>query len=232
MKSLAFKKKTHSKSLTQNIVVIELTEGARRVPDHPHLYVLRTQRPPEAVLKSVQEGSGPKWITGTAKALRNDLVPKYKPTRKLEVAEERVKRLKTDLARQGFAINGDSKTWRVYVLDIDSDVAPPIPMKNRGKLGKVVYVGQTSLTLSAREARHRGAPSKAGRYIGGRKSKGRILRRNVELTPTKQIFTEDDAKKFESQTAHRLKRLGYRVLGDGLTDPEKKRRHRRDLVGD
>jgi len=221
VKSLAFKKKTRSKSLNQNIVVIELTEGARRVPDHPHLYVLRTQRTPEAVLKSVQEGSGPKWIIGTAKALRNDLVPKYKPTRKLQVAEERVKRLKIDLARQGFAINGDSKTWRVYVLDIDADIAPL--MKNRGKLGKVVYVGQTSLTLSEREARHRGAPSKAGRYIGGRKSKGRILKLNVELTPTKQLFTEDDARKFESQTAHRLKRLGYRVLGDGLTSPTKKK---------
>lgn len=221
MKSLALKKRTDSKSLTQNIVVIELTEGTRRVPDRPHLYVLRTQRTPEAVLKSVQDGNGPKWITGTAKAIRSDLVPKYKPTRKLKVAEERVKRLKADLARQGFAINGDSKTWRVYVLDIDADVAHPI--KNRGKLGKVVYVGQTSLTLSAREARHRGAPSKAGRYIGGRKSKGRILRRNVELTPTKQLFTEDDAKKFESQIAHRLKRLGYRVLGDGLTSPTKKK---------
>jgi hypothetical protein len=221
VKSLAFKKKTHSKSLTQNIVVIELTEGTRRVPDRPHLYVLRTQRTPEAVLKSVQEGNGPKWITGTAKALRNDLVPKYKPTRKLKVAEERVKRLKTDLARQGFAINGGSKTWRVYVLDIDADVARP--MKNRGKLGKVVYVGQTSLALAAREARHRGAPSKAGRYIGGRKSKGRVLKLNVELTPTKQLFTEDDARKFESQTAHRLKRLGYRVLGDGLTSPTKKK---------
>ena len=225
MKSLAFKKKTHAKSLTQNIVVIELTEGTRRVPDRPHLYVLRTQRTPEAVLKSVQEGNGPKWITGTAKALRNDLVPKYKLTRKLKVAEERVKRLKTDLARQGFAINSDSKTWRVYVLDIDADVAPPIPMKNRGKLGKVVYVGQTSLTLSAREARHRGAPTKAGRYIGGRKSKGRVLKLNREMTPTKQLFTEDDAKKFEVEYSHKLEMAGYRVLGDGLTDPKKKKRN-------
>lgn len=215
--------KRRPKNLPQNLVVIELTKGQRRVLNRPHLYVLRTQRAPEAVLKTVQEGNGPKWITGTATTLRNDLVPKYKPTRKLKVAEERVKRLKADLARQGFAVNGDSKTWRVYVLDIDADVAPPIPMKNRGKLGKVVYVGQTSLTLSAREARHRGAPSKAGRYIGGRKSKGRVLKLNRELTPTKQLFTESDAKKFESQTAHKLKRLGYRVLGDGLTSPTRKK---------
>ncbi len=215
--------KRRPKNLPQNLVVIELTEGERRVPDRPHLYVLRTQRTPEAVLKTVQEGNGPEWISGTAMTLRNDLVPKYKPTRKLEVAQERVKRLKVDLARQGFAINGDSKTWRVYVLDIDADVAPPIPMKNRGKLGKVVYVGQTSLTLSAREARHRGAPSKAGHYIGGRKSKGRVLKLNRELTPTKRLFTEGDAKKFESQTAHKLKRVGYRVLGDGLTSPTRKK---------
>lgn len=216
--------KSRLSNRTQNLVVIELAEGERRVPDRPHLYVLRTQRTPEAVLKIVQKGDGPKWISGSAIKLRSDLVPKYKPTKKLKVAEERVKRLKSDLARQGFAVNGDSRTWRVYVLNIDADLQPSIPLKNRGRLGKVVYVGQTSLPLSVREARHRGAPSKAGRYIGGRKSRGRILGRNDELTPTKQLFTEDDAKKFESLIARKLKNRGYRVLGDGLTDPKKKRK--------
>jgi hypothetical protein len=216
-------KKARPKNLPHNIVVIELAEGERRIPHLPHLYVVRTQRTPEAVLTSLQEGKGPKWITGNARGLRTDLIPRYKPTRKLEVAEERVKRLKADLARQGFAINGDAKIWRIYVLDVDADVPPPIPIKSRGKLGKVVYVGQTSLTLSKREARHRGAPTKAGRYIGGRKSRGRNPKLNTALTPDKQLFTEADAKKFESQTAHKLKRLGYRVLGDGLTSPTRKK---------
>jgi len=217
-------KKVRPKNLPHNIVVIELAEGERRIPHLPHLYIIRTQRTPEAVLKSLQEGKGPKWIIGNIRGLRTDLVPKYKPTRKLEVAEERVKRLKADLARQGFAINGDAKIWRIYVLNVEADVPPPIPIKNRGKLGKVVYVGQTSLTLPKREARHRGAPTKAGRYIGGRKTRGRNPKLNTALTPDNQLFTEADAKKFETQYSQKLKRAGYRVLGDGLTDPAKRRR--------
>ena len=203
-------------------MVIELTEGARRVPDRPHLYVLRTQRTPEAVLKTVQDGNGPKWITGTAKALRSDLVPRCKPTKKLKVAEESVRRLKTDLARQGFAINGDSKTWHVYVLDIDVDVPPPII--NRGKKNHVVYVGQTSKKIETRLKEHRGeALGKSGKYLGSRRTKGRNPRINRSLTPKKTCFTRVEAEKFEAQYSHKLKKAGYRVLGDGLANPTKKR---------
>lgn len=209
--------------LLQNLVVIELEGAERRVSGKPHLFVLRSQRMPEAVLKSLQEGKGPKWMQGHAKRLRPDLIPNFKPTRKKEVADSRVENLKTDLARKGFAINGDAKTWRVYVLDVDADVAPPI--KNRGKLNKVVYVGQTSKEIEIRLKEHRGeALGKSGRYLGSRRTKGRNPTINKSLTPKRKCFSQMDAEKFETDYSHKLKRAGYRVLGDGLNHPEKKKR--------
>ena len=196
------------------LVVVELRGLQRRIHDKPHLYVIATQRAPEVVLTSLQEGKGPEWIQGRAAALRPDLIPKYKPTRKKEIADRRLEHLKTDLTRRGFAINGDSKTWRVYVLDVDADVAPPI--KNRGKLNKVVYVGQTSTSLETRVRQHQGQLSGSGRYIGSRKVKGRNPTLNRRLTPSKVVFTVEDAKALETLTHRKLQRQGYRVLGDTI----------------
>lgn len=195
-----------------NLVVIELSGEQRRIPSKPHLYVARTQRNPEAVLQSLQEGKGPKWVQGRAKTLRPDLIPRYKPTRKKEIADVRLKNLKIDLARKGYAINGDTKTWRIYVLDVDADVSPPI--KKRGKLNKVVYVGQTSSPLNVRIEQHRGVTAKSGRYIGSRKVKGRNPTLNRRLTPAKVLHTETDAIAFETSTHKKLEKRGYRVLGD------------------
>lgn len=206
------KKEKFNQGFAQNLVVIELSGEQRRIPSKPHLYVTRTQRTPEAVLQSLQEGKGPKWIQGRAKTLRPDLIPRYKPTRKKEIAEVRLKNLKIDLARKGYAINGDTKTWRIYVLDIDADLAPPI--KNRGKLNKVVYVGQTSSPIEVRVKQHQGKLSQSGRYIGSSKVKGRQPELNLDLTPSRVLYTKTDAVLFETSIHKKLKQKGYRVLGD------------------
>ena len=206
------KSKKGTTNKAHNLVVIELAGEKRRTPGKPHLYVLRTQRNPDAVFQDMVQEKGPKWITGTAKALRSDLVPNFKPTFKRDVAEGRLKKLKLELAHQGFAINGDTSTWRVYVLDVDADVHPPI--KNRGKLGKVVYVGQTSATLAHRVAQHQGIPNKSGKYLGSRKVKGRNPKLNYRLTPKKTLFSAAEALQFEAHTNQLLRSRGYRVLGD------------------
>ncbi len=205
-------KKRPKKLQPHNLVVIELSGEQRRIPSKPHLYVTRTQRTPEAVLQSLQEGKGPNWVQGRAKTLRPDLIPRYKPTKKKEIAEVRLKNLKIDLARKGYAINGDTKTWRIYVLDVDADAAPPI--KNRGRLKKVVYVGQTSSQIEVRVKQHQGNPSKSGRYIGSPKVKGRQPELNLDLTPSRVLYTKTDAVLFETSIHKKLKQKGYRVLGD------------------
>lgn len=204
---------SHPKPKIHNLVVIELLGEKCRVPGKPHLYVLRTHLSPENVLESVKSSSGPKWISGTAKNLRADLIPNYRATTKRDVAEVRLERLKLDLARKGFAINGDTKTWRVYVLNVDADLKSIF--KNRGERGQVLYVGQTSATREKRLAQHQGKElSKSGKHIGSPKLKGRNLTPNKGLTPLKVLFTREDAIAFETKTHKNLEALGYKVIGD------------------
>jgi len=204
---------SHPKPKIHNLVVIELEGEKCRVPDKPHLYVLRTQLSPDKVFESVKSGNGPKWISGMAKNLRADLIPNYRATTKHDVAEVRLERLKSELARKGFAINGDTKTWRVYVLNVDADVKSV--SKNGGERKKVLYVGQTSATREKRLAQHQGKElSKSGKHIGSRKLKGRNLTPNKGLTPLKVLFTMEDAIAFETKTHKKLEALGYKVLGD------------------
>ena len=204
---------THVRPAKHNLVVVEVAGQKRRVRDKPHLYVFRTQRSVRDSFAQLKKGEGPIWVSGSDLKLRSDLVPKYAPTSKLKVAKERLERLKIDLARRGFAINRDASTWRVYVLDIDPNVAPAIG--NRGKLGRVIYVGQTSATVERRLAQHQGRVlSKSGKFIGSPKVRNRNPLLNTRLSPKKVLFTKADALAFETKVHQRLEVLGYRVRGD------------------
>lgn len=196
-----------------SLLVIELKGLEGRSPEKPHLYVIFTLRKPETEFVRLLRGEGPQFVRGRIVKLRNDLVPRYKETTKKEVAERRLERLKTYLSRRGYGINTDSKKWVVYVLNIDAEIEPVYP--NRGRLGEVVYVGQTSTTREKRLAQHQGKElSKSGKYIGSPKVRGRNPTINNGLTPLKILFTEDDAKAFETKIHIKLETLGYRVLGD------------------
>ena len=196
-----------------NLLVVELKELKGRNPEKPHLYVAVTSLNTDVAFQRLNEGLGPVWLQGKIERLRNDLIPKYSDTHKRDVAEKRLEKLKTDLSRQGFGVNGDSKVWVVYVLDVDPDTEPRI--LDRGKNGKVIYVGQTSTTRELRAEQHAGrVPSKSGKHIGAPSTKGRNPVLNLRLTPTKEMYTEADAIAFETATHMRLADLGYRVLGN------------------
>ena len=214
MNNLAAKDRaSQARPAQQNLVVVELAGQKRRVLDRPHLYVYRTQKTVKESYVQLVNGDGPSWVSSSVLKLRLDLVPRYKQTFKLKIARERLSRLKIDLARKGFAINCDASTWRVYVLDIDPNVSPAI--KNRGKRGKVIYVGQTSTTIERRLAQHQGRIlSKAGKFIGSPKVRGRNPTLNTRLSPKKVLFTKDDALAFETKVHQKFEDLGYRVLGD------------------
>jgi hypothetical protein len=196
-----------------NLLVVELNEPKGRKPEKPHLYIALTSLNTDVAFQRLKEGEGPTWLLGNVAKLRNDLIPHYRETRKRGVAEDRLEKLKKDLSRQGFGVNGDSKVWVVYVLDVDPDTEPII--LDRGKNGKVIYVGQTSTTRELRAEQHAGRVlSKSGKHIGAPSTKGRNPVLNLWLSPTKELYTEDDAIVFESVTHKRLIDIGYRVLGD------------------
>ena len=198
---------------TYNLLVVELKGLEGRSPKKPHLYVIVTPRKPETEFERLVKGGGPQFVRRKIVKLRDDLAPDYKETTKREVAEKRLEKLKNDLSRRGYGINTDSKKWVVYVLNVDADVEPIIP--NRGKLGKVVYVGQTSTTIERRLAQHQGRNlSKSGKFIGSPKVRNRNPSFNTILSPKKLLFTRADALAFETRVHEKLATLGYRVLGD------------------
>ncbi len=202
-----------SKVTPYNLFVVELKELKGRSADKPHLYVTLTSSNTEIAFRKLLEGKGPDWVKGKVEKLRTDLIPNYRETNDREVAETRLGKLKIDLSRQGFGVNGDSTVWVVYVLDIDPNVEPKI--LDLGKKGKAIYVGQTSTTRELRVEQHAGRlPSKSGKYIGSRKTKGRNPVLNLHLSPTKEMYTKEDALAFETQTHTRLEKMGYRVFGD------------------
>ena len=201
-----------SKATPYNLFVVELKELKGRSADKPHLYVTLTSSTTKLAFRRLLEGKGPTWVQGKVEKLRTDLIPNYRETNDREIAEKRLAKLKIDLSKQGFGVNGDSTVWVVYVLDIDPNIEPKI--LDLGKKGKAIYVGQTSTTRELRAEQHAGKPSKSGKHIGSRKTKGRNPVLNLHLSPTKEMYTKEDALAFETETHKRLEEMGYRVLGD------------------
>jgi hypothetical protein len=206
------------------LIAVQLDDNAKTcVPGKPHLYVTVSQLEPTQFLESLQSPSSKVKLPGKPVRLRQDLIPKYKPSRESTVIARRLVETKQALRERGHAVNGDCRVWSVYVLDLDAD--NPTPIVDRGKKNHVVYVGQTSKDVATRLKEHRGeAFGKSGKYLGSRRTKGRNPRINKSLTPKKKCFTRLEAEKYEAQYSHKLKKAGYRVLGDGLTDPGKKRK--------
>lgn len=214
--------------LPRFVIAVELDESAMTcVPGKPHLYVTVSQLEPTQFLDSLMSPASKLKLPGKPLRLRQDLIPKYKPSRESTVIARRLAEAKQALRQLGHAVNGDCRVWSVYVLDLDPD--NPIPIVDRGKKNHVVYVGQTSKDTETRLKEHLGeAFGKSGRYLGSRRTKGRNPTINKSLTPKKKCFSQLDAEKFEVEYSHKLQKAGYRVLGDGLTDPEKKQKRKKE----
>jgi hypothetical protein len=206
------------------VIAVELDKIAETcVSGKPHLYVTISALAPTQFLESLLTPDNRLKLPGKPLKLRQDLIPKYKPSREPTVVKRRLSETKQALRRRGHAVNGDCRVWSVYVLDLDP--YNPTPIVDRGKKNHVVYVGQTSKDIGVRLKEHRGeAFGKNGKYLGSRRTKGRNPKINKYLTLSKKFFSQLDAENVEVEYSHKLKKDGYRVLGDGLTDPAKRSR--------
>lgn len=202
-----------------SIVVVELdVSQGRSEQERTHVYVTSTSLPPEEFLHSQFDQGEDSWLPGKPVRLLQQLVHGYKPSRSKTAIERRLKETRERLNDLGYVVH---PSWRVYVLDIDPD--SPTRIGDRGSRNHVVYVGQTSKDIHTRLLEHRGERlGKNNRYLGAPRTKGRNPRINLELTPDTQVFLKRDALKLETEYSRQLEAAGYRVLGDGLTDPSKK----------
>ena len=198
----------------KNIVVIELDGSFKKCTDKPHLYVTFTSKEPKQLLEYLQVGNGPKWIRGRAVALLPKLVPGFKPTRSTKVAKHRVRELVASLKTLGYAVNQDSTVYTVYVVDLDIDL--PTKLKNIGRKGSAIYVGQTSKTPEARYLQHKKQDG-SKRNLSSRAVFQRGIGLNYGLMPLKNVYTKNAALRLEAELSLKLHNRGYRVFGDGLT---------------
>lgn len=202
------------------IVVVELDNSLpRRTPGLPHLYVGLTKVIVEQRLKDLQNGAGPKDLTGSFRRLRQDLLKEVDDFESSRAAKAGLRREKNRLARLGHAINGIATVWHTYVVDLD-----PIGMTDVGR--GFVYVGQTSHTPEERYAIHKGEkPVPPARDLRSRVVNRRGVGLNYELmsqlTPSSPVYTQTDALRLEKTWAKKLHKMGYRVeAGDATPDRE------------
>lgn len=202
-----------------SVVVVELdVPQSRSGQERTHVYVTSTSLPPEKFLHTQFEQVEDSWLPGKPVRLLQHLVLGYKPSRSKAAIERRLKETRERLNVLGYVV---FPSWRVYVLDVDPD--SPTRIVDRGSKNHVIYVGQTSKDIHTRLLEHRGERlGKHGRYLGAPRTKGRSPQVNYELTPDTQVFSKRDALDLETELAQLLEADGYRVLGDGLTDPSKK----------
>lgn len=191
----------------------------------PHLYVMSSSQLPGEFFESLLARKTELNLPEKPVRLRQDLILDYKPSRSKFAIARRLKETKERLNKLGYEV---FPHWRVYVLDVDPD--HPKPLLDRGEMNHVVYVGQTSNDIETRLLQHQGERrGEDGRYLGAPTIEGRSPKINRELTPKRRVFSEADAFAFETECSKELKNAGYRVLGDGLTDPAKKRKSNHDI---
>jgi hypothetical protein len=203
------------------IVAVELDDVLpRRSSDLPHLYVGLAKVTAEQRLMDLQNGAGPKELSGRYLRLRQDLLIEGGGFESARTAKAKLRKEKNRLARLGHAINGISTVWHTYVIDLDT-----AGMTDVGK--GYVYVGQTSHTPEERYAIHKGEkPVPPARDLRSRVVNKRGLGLNYELmdqlTPKSPVYTQSDALRLERTWAKKLHNMGYRVeAGDATPGRDK-----------
>lgn len=205
-----------------SIVVVELdVPRDEKTAGKACLYVASSSQTPQSFFESLLIRQTDLRLPGRPQKLRQELVLNYKPSRSRAAVNRRLKETRELLDGLGYEV---VPHWRVYVLDVNPDF--PKPLLDRGEKNHVVYVGQTSNDIEKRLLQHQGVVrGKTGKYLGAPSIEGRNPRVNIELTPEQRVFSESDALRFETEYSVKLRDAGYRVLGDGLTDPAKRRRN-------
>lgn len=193
------KKSATSPSKSWIVVVERADDAARRDPGLAHIHVARTIVEPGPRLDSVWERKRSK-SQGTWGAIRYDLMDKHTFVDRAAARQHRQATIDR-LTRLGHAVNGNSRVYRTYVLELDGSQRP----EHRGWL----YVGQTSKAFEKRLAEHLDPASR----LGSAKVRKNFVRARLDLADVNPWFVPEDALLAESRLRVRLEKLGYSVEG-------------------
>lgn len=193
------------------VFVVELDDGfgPRRRPDRPNVFVGITTREPAEHLERIRSGSKRhRAVRDHGVRLREDLSRNYLPTTEADARRQK-RKLVEKLMRKGFTVNGDTRVWTLYVIELHDAVGP------RADLALPwVYVGETSLTPEERFDQHMKMATNNRDPLYSRVVAKHGVRLRPDLyadEPTR--YTSQDAKIAEALLGERLAARGYSVKG-------------------
>lgn len=200
-----------SDDLQYRVIAVELDDafGPRRRADRPNVHLGITCRDSKDMFDAARAGRGSAGVIREhGVRLRSDLIRNYGPTTKTE-AQRQKQALTVKLMKRGYTVNGDTRVWRVYVIELDDAVGareqPDRPW---------VYVGETSLTPEERFEKHRDQARNRRGPVYSRIVAKHLLRLRPDLYEGEPVcYTRTDAQVAEKALAERLARQGYSVKG-------------------
>lgn len=194
------------------VFVVELDDdyGPRRRSDRPNVLVRITTRDPADHFARIKASSKRhRTIREHGVRLRADLTRNYGPTTETE-ARRQQRKIINKLMRKGFTVNGDTRVWCLYVIELDDDVGP-----RANPEFPWVYVGETSRSPEERFRQHMTrARTKKGHRLFSTVVADHGLHLRPDLYETEPLlYTHEDAKIAEALLGDRLARVGYSIKG-------------------
>ena len=188
------------------VVAFELTDIVpRRCPHLPNMYLGISKQPLFARFETLNRIGFGKWFANHIVSPRSDLCNEYEyPTR--DAARTAARHLTKRLAAEGYTTNRNTRTWSVYVIELDSAA---ISDPGLGYL----YVCEIFKSHEQRLSEHlaRARNSKTRLFSPVVASHGVRLR--PELAPGNTLYSHESSKDAESHWARHLRNLGYVVAG-------------------
>lgn len=200
-----------AKAQGYSVLVVELSDdfGPRRRPDRPNLYVGVVLGDPHIRFDAIRASKRRRAaVRNFGVRVRDDLTPPL-ISESEESARETASRLIKKLKRRGYAVNGYTTVWHVYVIELKDTVGP-----RRDPRFPWVYVGETSIGVEERYRQHvEGARNRRGRLFSPVVMKHHLRLRPDLYEAAPVLFSAHDAKKAERDLAERLASIGYSVKG-------------------
>jgi hypothetical protein len=188
-------------------MVVELTDVCRRRdPSKPNLLVMKTQSDPKSRFQYLLGNSSEKWYSGHVSQLREDLVETQLLSSAAD-ANTALRDLVRHLSTEGYTVNGDTRIWSVYVIELDSQ-----HIDNPGT--GYIYVGETSKPHENRLLEH----LTRKRNNNGRLYSSVVAKYGIRLRPdlapiSNKFFDQESSRIAESSWASHLRNIGYTVEG-------------------
>lgn len=133
-----------------------------------------------------------------------------------------LKTLREKLSGEGYTVNGDTTTWRVYVIELH----PPKKPDGRNPPMGYLYVGQTSIAVNDRALQHELGPAYPwkGKPKHSKPCHRRFKGLRLDLLPAdfrETIYSKEAALVRESCLRVHFEKQGYWVIGGQERYPKK-----------